>query len=133
MNRVVINFIAVVLSALCVSVLSWGPVQASNVKEVSFQNEAADYRLSFYNTHTGEELTVRYRKGFGYDRKAIEKVNHLLRDHRNGHVHEIDGRLLDLLHDIKMTLEARDRDLDVKFNIISGYRSPESNEMLRSK
>jgi uncharacterized protein YcbK (DUF882 family) len=89
------------------------------------------YRLSFYNLHTHEKLNVAYRDGRYYRPEALRSVNSLLRDHRNGGVHRIDARLLDVLYGLKSTLEARHPGLDVRFNVISGYRSSGSNELLR--
>jgi uncharacterized protein YcbK (DUF882 family) len=81
--------------------------------------------LSFTNLHTGEALTAEYWQGGGYAPDALAAIDHVLRDHRTGEVHPIDPRLLDLLHDLAAALEARD-----PFQVISGYRSPQSNAAL---
>jgi uncharacterized protein YcbK (DUF882 family) len=56
---------------------------------------------------------------------VLSKVNHLLRDHRTDKVHPIDPTLLDILHAVSTTSESRG-----VFQIISGYRAPETNAML---
>jgi uncharacterized protein YcbK (DUF882 family) len=83
--------------------------------------------LQFVHTHTGERLAVEYFEGGTYLEDALATVNHFLRDFRTGDVHTIDPGLLDLLHNLTgLTGTAR------PFQVISGYRSPATNEMLRS-
>lgn len=85
-------------------------------------------QLSFVNTHTGESLTVDYFQAGSYDATGLEQVAHVLRDHRTGDVHPIDPGLLDLLHDLQVLA-----DRDDAFQVISGYRSPQTNGMLRAR
>jgi uncharacterized protein YcbK (DUF882 family) len=82
--------------------------------------------LSFRNLHTGEKLSLTYWEDGGYVKDALTAVNRVLRDHRTGEVHRIDPGLLDLLYRIRTRL-----DTDRPFEVISGYRSPKTNEMLR--
>jgi uncharacterized protein YcbK (DUF882 family) len=86
------------------------------------------YRLRFFHTHTGERLDVVYRHGETYDPEALERISLYLRDHRNGEVHEYDPRLFDLLHDLMDSLGRPAAEIDV----ICGYRTPASNEYLRT-
>jgi uncharacterized protein YcbK (DUF882 family) len=84
--------------------------------------------LNFVHTHTGERLSVEYFDGGGYLRDALTTVDHFLRDFRTGDVHPIDPGLLDLLHRLThLTGSIR------PFQVISGYRSPATNEMLRHR
>lgn len=81
--------------------------------------------LSFYNTHTGESMkTVYWTQGI-YVPEALADINYILRDYRTGGVKEIDTDLLDLLFAIHQKLEST-----APFNIISGYRSRETNSFL---
>ena len=84
--------------------------------------------LSLDNLHTGEKLAVAYWESGRYLPDALSAVNHVLRDFRSGEVHPIMPGLLDLL----AVLHAR---LDTKspFEVISGYRSPKTNAMLRAE
>ncbi len=82
--------------------------------------------LAFYNTHTHEQLEVCYRTGNAYCPDALAKINHILRDHRCDTVAPIDTHLLDLLYDVRCETETTE-----PFQVISGYRSPATNEMLR--
>ncbi len=84
--------------------------------------------LSFYNTHTQENLDICYYRQGHYRTKALTQINYILRDHRTNEIRPIDTRLLDLLHDISSGLQNRS-----PFHVISGYRSPASNAKLRSK
>lgn len=89
---------------------------------------ASPRALRFAHTHTGERLTVEYFSGGEYVSDALAAVNHLLRDFRTGDVHVIDPELLDLLHRLSTTT-----DTAAPFQVISGYRCPATNEMLRHR
>ncbi len=85
-------------------------------------------RLSFYNTHTDERLDVCYYSQGRYHPKALKKIDYILRDHYSGKIMSIHRDLLDLLHAISNTIGD-----GARFHIISGYRSSETNTMLRRK
>lgn len=82
--------------------------------------------LSFYHTHTSEKLRVVYAENGRYVPQALNEINYLLRDFRSGDVHAIDPRLLDILHGVQERTGSSGR-----FEVISGFRSPHTNEMLR--
>lgn len=88
----------------------------------------ATRHLAFENIHTGERLAVDYCTNGKLDAGALAAINHVLRDYRNNEVHAIDTKLLDLLHDIHGKLET-----DTPFQVISGYRSPATNNMLHER
>jgi uncharacterized protein YcbK (DUF882 family) len=90
---------------------------------------ANDYRLRFYHTHTGERLDIVYRRGDQYIPEALDKLDNFLRDHRTGDVRHFDPRLFDLLHDLTASL----RDSGGEIDVICGYRTPRSNEFLRTR
>lgn len=85
--------------------------------------------LSLLNTHTGERLksVVYWEQGI-YIPDALHEINYVLRDHRTGDVHSIDPITLDLMAAISRKVESRR-----SFEIISGYRSPKTNQSLRGK
>lgn len=85
-------------------------------------------RLDFYHTHTGEDLSVAYHDGLDYLVDAMNDLNHCLRDFRTGDICQMDPRLIDMLHDLKLRFPGSG-----SFEIISGYRSPKTNSMLSSK
>jgi len=85
--------------------------------------------LSLLNTHTGERLKeVVYWEQGNYIPDALNHLNHVLRDHRTNEVHSIDPMALDLMAAISRKVDARR-----PFEIISGYRSPLTNQALRGK
>jgi uncharacterized protein YcbK (DUF882 family) len=88
-----------------------------------------EYRLRFYHTHTGERLDVVYRRGDQYIPEALDELDHFLRDHRTGDVRHFDPHLFDLLHDLTASLSDSRGEIDV----ICGYRTPRSNEFLRTR
>lgn len=83
--------------------------------------------LSFYNTHTGEKLrkTVYWAEG-NYIPETLDQINHILRDHRNDMIKPIDPELLDLLHALSPHIGT-----NLPYHVISGFRSPKSNHLLR--
>ena len=85
--------------------------------------------LSFVHTHTAEKLAIQYCCDGRYEPEALAKLNHLLRDFRTGEVKPIDPKLFDLLHELSSELDAQ----DMAFHIISGYRSPATNNMLQQR
>lgn len=86
------------------------------------------YRLRLYHLHTGESLDVVYRIGDHYLPYAIEELNHFLRDHRTGTASDYDPREFDLLHSLLAKLGKPDGQID----IVCGYRTPWSNNFLRT-
>jgi len=82
--------------------------------------------LSFYHTHTKKTLDVTYSIGGEYVESALVEINDFLGDFRNGDATAIDPALLDLIYDVRASLNSNGT-----FEVISAYRSPETNEMLR--
>jgi uncharacterized protein YcbK (DUF882 family) len=87
-----------------------------------------DRTLSFFHTHTGERLKLAYCCDGVYQPEALSQLNHLLRDFRVNEEKDIDPQLFDLLFELGGTLET-----DQPYHIISGYRSPQTNAMLRER
>ena len=83
--------------------------------------------LAFSNLHTGERLRIVYREDGAYVPEALTSLDHLLRDHRTGEVHPIDPALFDLLSDL------RDATGGGSFEVISGFRSNATNQLLRGR
>ena len=85
-------------------------------------------RLSFYHTHTGKKLDVTFSRGGEFIDSALKEVNDFLSDFRTGDATQIDPELLNLIYDIRELLGSKGR-----FEVISAYRSPKTNDMLRSR
>lgn len=85
--------------------------------------------LSFRNLHTGEKFSGAYRVGDKYLLGALDQVNTVLRDFRTGDVFPMDPQVIDIMYTIKKLAGAESK----YFEIISGYRSPKTNSMLRGR
>jgi uncharacterized protein YcbK (DUF882 family) len=84
--------------------------------------------LTFLHTHTGERLTAEYVTQGSYVADALAAINHVLRDFRTGEEKPIEPALLDLLHRLTTVTGSHQ-----PFQVISGYRSPKTNAMLRER
>jgi len=84
--------------------------------------------LSFHHTHSDENLTVTFKRDGRYDEEALKQLNHFLRDWRSQDQTTMDRHLFDILWEVY-------RDVDAKkpIQIISSYRSPATNAMLRRR
>jgi uncharacterized protein YcbK (DUF882 family) len=91
-------------------------------------HRAPERTLSFRNLHTGEKLHATFWADGDYIREELRAVNHLLRDHRSGDVHPMDPKLLDVLYLLQQSVAVKGA-----FHIISGYRSPATNQKLRAQ
>ena len=85
-------------------------------------------KLSFSHLHTGEQLSIVYARDGKYLPGALCEINHFLRDFRCGEKRAIDPALIDILHDVQRAA----RNPNGVFEIISGYRSPNTNKMLQN-
>jgi uncharacterized protein YcbK (DUF882 family) len=99
---------------------------AGSVHDATALNETRT--LSFHHTHSDEDLTVTFKRDGRYDEEALKKLNYFLRDWRSQDQTTMDRRLFDILWEVY-------RDVDGKkpINIISSYRSPATNSMLRRR
>jgi len=82
--------------------------------------------ISMHHIHTGETITITYKKDGKYDPEALKKLNWFLRDWRENQATEMDPRTIDLLWEMHTELGSK-----VPIDIICGYRSEKTNEMLR--
>lgn len=85
--------------------------------------------LTVYNTHTGESLK---KCAFWTEGKlnpeAMAELTHLFRDHRTNEKFSMDPDLMHLIHNIWKKTETTEM-----IHLISGYRSPKTNAILRQK
>jgi len=110
------------LSALPLLALGGLPAQAS-----TFAVPKMDaFNIDFRNQHTGETFSGAYRIGGKYLPDAFEQINSILRDFRTGEVFPVDPRIIDILY-----MSHRKAGATAPFEILSGYRSPRTNSMLR--
>lgn len=84
--------------------------------------------LTLNNLHTGETLKTEFFNGKSYDKDELARLNHFFRDYRANKVKSIDPGLFDQLYRLQAMLETRK-----PVQLISGYRSLATNNMLRQK
>jgi uncharacterized protein YcbK (DUF882 family) len=87
------------------------------------------YELKMHHLHTGESLDVVYRIGNTYLPNALAELNHFLRDHRTQDTAHYDPKEFDLLHSVVAKLGEPGAVIDV----VCGYRTPWSNNFLRTR
>jgi uncharacterized protein YcbK (DUF882 family) len=81
--------------------------------------------VSLLNLHTGERLKAEYWHNGRYVPDALRAVAVVLRDHRNNKIHPIDPQLLDLIRRLHASVSSAE-----PINVLSGYRSPETNALM---
>ncbi|MFN0264660.1 DUF882 domain-containing protein [Tepidamorphus sp. 3E244] len=84
--------------------------------------------LTFKQMHTGETQTITYKRNGRFDSAALKKVNYMLRDWRRNESTKMDPRLIDLLWEVKQATGST-----APVHVLSGYRSPVTNNMLRRR
>lgn len=84
--------------------------------------------ISLHHVHTGEDLTITYKRNGRYDDEALKKINWILRDWRRNEQIAQDPHLIDLVWEVQREMGAKQ-----PIHIICGYRAPQTNAMLRRK
>jgi uncharacterized protein YcbK (DUF882 family) len=84
--------------------------------------------ISMHHMHTGEDITITYKREGRYDEAALAKLNWFLRDWRKGQETRMDPRLIDLVWEVQ-----REDAPNTPIQVVCGYRSPQTNEMLRHR
>jgi uncharacterized protein YcbK (DUF882 family) len=99
---------------------------SNNLQNAIAQGETRT--ISFHHMHTDEELTVTYKVNGRYDEEALKKINNVLRDWRESKTIAMDPHLIDLLWEVHREVGAKGA-----IWVVCGYRSPETNSMLRRR
>jgi uncharacterized protein YcbK (DUF882 family) len=84
--------------------------------------------ISLHHTHRGDDITVTFKRNGRYDDEGLKKLNHFLRDWRTDDATTMDPQLFDAVWEVQ-----REFGIDKPVHIISSYRSPRTNEMLRKR
>lgn len=111
-----------------VLILSIGLFGAQGQPTVAASSLAGEHRLRLYQIHTGERLDIVYRRGNAYVPESITKLDYFFRDYRTGEVRNFDPHLFDLLERLTLAL----RRPGIEIDIVCGYRTPATNEFLRT-
>jgi len=85
-------------------------------------------RIRMYSGRTGERIDMIYWIDGDYIRPAVEEITYFMRDWRDNSTHDIDPRTLDIMAASHNLLETRQ-----PYLMLSGYRSPATNAMLRRR
>ncbi|KUP92636.1 YcbK family protein [Tritonibacter horizontis] len=85
-------------------------------------------RIRMYSGRTGERLDMVYWIDGDYIKDAVKEVNHFMRDWRTDQIKSIDLRTIDIMAASHNLL-----DVSEPYMLLSGYRSPQTNSMLRSR
>lgn len=85
-------------------------------------------RIRMYSGRTGESIDTIYWIEGKYIKEAMAEINHFMRDWRSGAKVNIDARTIDI-----MAAAHRLMDVSEPYMMLSGYRSPQTNAMLRSR
>ncbi|MBM7067417.1 DUF882 domain-containing protein [Actibacterium sp. 188UL27-1] len=85
-------------------------------------------RIRMYSGRTGESINMIYWLEGNYIKDAVNEVNHFMRDWRRGTSMRMDLRTVDI-----MAAAHNLMDISEPYMLLSGYRSPQTNAMLRAR
>jgi uncharacterized protein YcbK (DUF882 family) len=97
----------------------------------ALQNAAAEgdtRTVTMHHLHTGEDITITYKRNGRYDEAALEKLNWFLRDWRRAQQTRMDPHLIDLVWEVQREADAKE-----PIQVVCGYRAPQTNAMLRRR
>jgi uncharacterized protein YcbK (DUF882 family) len=97
----------------------------------SLQNAIAEgdtRTISLHHMHTGEDLTITYKRDGRYDEDALKKLNWLLRDWRRSEETRMDPRLIDVVWEVSREFDAKS-----PIQVVCGYRAPQTTALLRRR
>jgi len=128
-NRLSTTLAVAALSVVCLLLPNCGRSETPAPPTAAVAPTGQKYELKLYHLHTGESLDVVYRIGDTYIPAAMDKLNHFLRDHRTQDQSHYDPKEFDLLHSLMARLGKNGSVIDV----VCGYRTPWSNNFLRTR
>lgn len=85
-------------------------------------------RVKMYSGRTGERIDMIYWVEGDYIKEAVQEVHHFMRDWRTNDVKFIDLRTIDIMSAAHNLMDANE-----PYMLLSGYRSPKTNAMLRRR
>jgi uncharacterized protein YcbK (DUF882 family) len=118
-----------IVQAAVASMATWSVLASQAQDPAAVPPASQEVRtLELTNIHTGQTVRAVYKRGARYEPDALEQFRKLLRDRRNGAEHDIDVGLYDQLYEL-----ARAAGREPRYEIISAYRSKESNDRMSSR
>ncbi|KFC69744.1 putative exported protein [Devosia sp. LC5] len=88
---------------------------------------ATERAIYLYYTHTKETARIVFKRNGQYVQSGLNELNYFLRDWRRNEPARMDPRLFDLVWEVYQEVGATQ-----PINVVSAYRSPKTNEMLRA-
>jgi uncharacterized protein YcbK (DUF882 family) len=85
-------------------------------------------RIKMYSGRTGERIDMIYWIEGDYIKDAVKEVHHFMRDWRTNDIKSIDLRTIDIMAAAHNLMDASE-----PYTLLSGYRSPKTNAMLRAR
>ncbi len=119
-----LSFSKRVVAAAAVSVVALPLISAASATGASAETRS----LKLYYTHTREKAEIVFKRNGRFDPKGLAQLNQFLRDWRRNEPTKMDPRLFDLVWEVYRRVGAKDY-----IHIVSAYRSPTTNGMLRSR
>jgi len=113
--------------ALTATVLSAALVLPAAVS-APVQAESGNRSLKLHFIHTKEKAEIVFKRNGRYDKRGLDQLNRFLRDWRRNEPTRMDPRLFDLVWEVYQRVGATGY-----INVVSAYRSPATNSMLRSR
>ena len=114
------------LTAFAATALTVAPTYS---KAAGFLRGGGDIRrIKMYSGRTGERIDMIYWIEGDYIGDAVKEVHHFMRDWRTNDVKSIDLRTIDIMAAAHNLLNVSE-----PYTLLSGYRSPQTNAMLRSR
>ncbi|PTX55852.1 uncharacterized protein YcbK (DUF882 family) [Litoreibacter ponti] len=114
------------LGAFAATTLTAAPVYAN---AFGFLRGAGDVRrIKMYSGRTGEKIDMIYWIEGEYIKESLKEVNYFMRDWRQNSAFNMDTRTIDI-----MSAAHNLMDVSEPYMLLSGYRSPQTNRMLRAR
>jgi uncharacterized protein YcbK (DUF882 family) len=111
----------------CASLAAFGLlISASSLQTVVANGDTRS--ITFQHTHRDDSISITFKRNGRYDEEALKKLNYFLRDWRNDDVTRMDPQLFDILWEV-----TREIGTEEPIRIVSSYRSPATNAMLRRR
>jgi uncharacterized protein YcbK (DUF882 family) len=125
--RQALSFVSPSRAAPCVGLAVLGLIVSCNSLQTVVAN--GDTRaISLQHTHRDDTITVTFKRSGRYDEDGLKKLSYFLRDWRNDEQTRMDPQLFDILWEV-----SREVDTKEAIHIVSSYRSPQTNSMLRRR
>ncbi|HXD43917.1 MAG TPA: DUF882 domain-containing protein [Pseudolabrys sp.] len=103
-------------------------VAAASASLQSASAEGDTRTLTFHHLHTGEDITITFKRNGRYDDAALKKLDWFMRDWRKEQSTSMDPHLFDLLWEVYREVGAT-----APIDVVCGYRSPSTNALLRQR